>query len=59
MVCSDITAINSGTGKVGGACFWYLEFFEAACFVGMCRLYSLVCLASIDLTVWNIVNTLV
>ena len=31
--CSDTTAVNSGTGKVGGACFWYQELSEAVCFV--------------------------
>ena len=25
VVCSDTTAVNSGTGKVGGACFWYQD----------------------------------
>ena len=50
VVCSDTTAVNSGTGKVGGACFWSQEFFEAAGFVVMCRLHSLECLVGIALT---------
>ena len=44
VVCSDTSAVNSGTGKVGGACFWYQEDFKAACLVEMCRLHSLECL---------------
>ena len=31
VVCSDTTAVNSGTGKVGRACFWCQELSEAAC----------------------------
>ena len=41
VVCSDTSAVNSGTGKVGGACFWYQErvvmccFHSLECFAGM------------------------
>ena len=40
VVCFETRAVNSGTGKVGVACFWYhyQELSEAACFVVMCRL---------------------
>ena len=54
VVFSDTTAVNSGTGKVGGACFWYQELSEAACLVVMCRLHSLECLAGMVLTELNI-----
>ena len=30
VVCSDTTAVNSGTGKDGGACSWYPELSKAA-----------------------------
>ena len=35
VVCSDATAVNSGPRNFGGACFWYPELSEAACFVVM------------------------
>ena len=54
VVCSDTTVVNSGTGKVGGPCFWYQELSEAVCFVVMCRLHSLECLAGMALTEWNV-----
>ena len=54
VVCSDTTAVNSGTGKVGRACFWYQELSEAVLFVVMCPLHSLECLAGMALTEWNV-----
>ena len=54
VVCSDTTDVNRGTGKVGGACLWYQELSEAVCFVVMCRLHSLECLAGMALTEWNV-----
>ena len=54
VVCLDTAVVNSVTGKVGGACFWYQELSEAVCFVVMCRLHSLECLAGMALTEWNV-----
>ena len=53
-ICSDTTAVNSGTGKVGGACYWYQELTDSICFVIMCRLHSLECLSGIALKQWNL-----
>ena len=38
-VCSDTTAVNSGTGKLGGACYWFQELSDSASVVVMCRLH--------------------
>ena len=53
-ICSDTTNVNSGIGKVGGACYWFQELSDSACFVVMCRLHSLECIAGIALTQWNL-----
>ena len=37
---ADTTSVDSGTGKIGGACYWYQHETNTKCFVVMCRLSS-------------------
>ena len=35
---ADTASVDSGTGKIGGACYWYQHETNTKCFVVMCRL---------------------
>ena len=51
---ADTTSVNSGTGKIGGACYWYLHNTNTKCFVVMCRFYILECISGVALTKFNL-----
>ena len=50
---ADTTSVNSGTGKFGGACYWYQHETNTKCFVIMCRLHSLECISGEALKKFN------
>ena len=50
---ADTTSVNNGTGKIGGACYWYQHETNTKCFVVMCRLHSLECISGVALKKFN------
>ena len=48
-------ALSTGSGKIGGACFWFEEMVEdRSNLVIMCRLHSLECISGVALDDFNV-----